>query len=371
MTVLEILFWTSAVFLAWTYAGYPVAILLLGALRSRRVRREDTYPYVSVVFVPKDRDPLVERRLRALADLDYPEDRLEILVAPVNPSHDLRGFLDRVGDPRIRLVTEGAHGRRAARRDAVDTATGEILAFVDPMSLVHSKALRSLGSHFADPAIGAVAGNRVHLRSRGEDSTLGGERLYSDWDKWLKHLESRTASISGPDRALWAVRREHWVDAPPGRDGDLETAAAVVRFGQRVLWDPEALSWERGGEAAHRFDLRTRAAAARVATLAASPGILLRHGLWSFVVTSHVAARLLSPVFLMVLLVSSASLLGRGLAYELATVLQCLFYGSAALGWLARESAFGRAPWLSVPLFVCLGWGAAVAALLPPGQPRA
>ena len=73
----------------------------------------------------------------------------------------------------------------------------------------------------------------------------------------------------------------------------------------------------------------------------------------------------------MLLLVSSAFLLGRGLAYEVATVLQCCFYASAAVGWLARESRLGRAPWLCVPLFVCLGWGAAIAAVLPgrsPGQ---
>ncbi|HLF67832.1 MAG TPA: glycosyltransferase, partial [Gaiellaceae bacterium] len=74
-------FWGSLGALAWTHIGYPAAIGLLARVRPRPVAREETTPRVSVVVSAHDEEEVIGRRLENLLALDYPSERLEIVVA--------------------------------------------------------------------------------------------------------------------------------------------------------------------------------------------------------------------------------------------------------------------------------------------------
>ena len=89
MTLTEILFWAAAGFLAWTYAGYPLAIFLVGTVRRLRIRPEvaEHAPSVSVILVPRDRDALVERLGNQKKMLARGRERLEECVR-LAPRHE-------------------------------------------------------------------------------------------------------------------------------------------------------------------------------------------------------------------------------------------------------------------------------------------
>ena len=79
--ILKVLFWASLGALAWTQVGYPLVAALLARLRGRPVRKGDSTPRVTLIVAAHNEETVIERRLQNLLELDYPADRLEIVVA--------------------------------------------------------------------------------------------------------------------------------------------------------------------------------------------------------------------------------------------------------------------------------------------------
>jgi hypothetical protein len=334
----EVAFWFAAGLLASTYALYPVAALLASALRRPHPRPAPGELKVSVVIAARPGDVGIGGRVRAALALDYPRELLEVIVAPT-------------------------------RRAGAACASGDVVVLVEPGVLVHAKALRRLVDAFADAGVGGVSGNRLLLRSHGEEPTLRAERLYADWEKWTHLMESRTDGLAWPDGAMWAFRREHFVGAQDDGNLELGVAANVVAAGRRVVWEPRALTWQHGADASQRFEERTRATRGRLATLRRRPQLLnpLRHGAWSVTLLSHGPIRWLAPALLAVALAASVVLAARHAGYRAAVGAQLGFYALAGLGWLARSTRVARSPLLCVPLFLCLVWIADVVAIAPAG----
>lgn len=362
----EAVFWIAVSTLVWTYAGYPLAAAALAVVRRRRVARAPGTPRVSLIHVARDRDGALELRIREALALDYPEDRLEILVAPAGAMGRLPERIARIGDPRVRLLDAPGRGWAAARNAAAAAARGTVLVFPDSRSLLHPESLRRLVPAFADPEVGAVCGNRVHLRTRGEDPSLRAERLYADWDKWLAAVETRTGSMASVGRTLWAVRKSLHRPVREGRNPDFAASAAVAAQGFRIVWEPRALCYERGGDAEHRLLRRVRTVRGNLRVLADDPGLLnpLRHGFRAVSLLSRGVLRWLTPVILFAAAAAALPLAAQDPVYRPAAAALPAWIALAALGWSARAHRWGRWPWLCVPLFVCLGWAAGVAALV-------
>lgn len=363
---LEATFWTALAALAWTYAGYPLVVSVLALVRRRRVATAPGTPGVSVVYVARARDTALEIRIREALALNYPEERLEVLVAPAGALGRLPELVARCGDPRVRLVDAPGRGWTAARNAAAAAARGEVLVFPDSRSLLHPDSVRWLVRSFADPGVGAVRGNRVSLRTRGEDPSLGAERLYADWDKWLAAVESRTGSLASVGRTLSAMRRSLYRPVREGRNPDFAASTSVSAEGHRIVWEARALSYERGGDAAYRFRRRVRTVRGNLRALADRPGLLnpLRHGFRSVTLLSRGVLHWLTPALLAATFVSALLLARDAAAYRIAAAALPAWAALALLGWTARSSRWGRAPWLCVPLFVCVGWTAAIAAIV-------
>src|SRR5437588_428022 len=74
-------FWVSLLFVAYTYLGYPAAIALLAHLCPRPVRRDAVTPSVSLVIAVRNERARLAAKLRNVFELDYPQDRLQVVVA--------------------------------------------------------------------------------------------------------------------------------------------------------------------------------------------------------------------------------------------------------------------------------------------------
>jgi mycofactocin system glycosyltransferase len=114
-------------------------------------------PSVSIVIPVKDRAGELQRCLDSIAGIDYPQQKLQVIVVDDGSSDDSAAVASRSG---ATVVPSGGTGRgpAAARNVGARTATGEILAFIDSDCTASSAWLSELIPAFNDPAIAAVGG---------------------------------------------------------------------------------------------------------------------------------------------------------------------------------------------------------------------
>ena len=164
--VVSIVFWLCLGLLAYTHVGYLGLLALLA--RSRRVQPTPTVeqlPSVSVIVAAYAEESVIGARLANLLALDYPRDRLQLIVA-CDGSPDATA--QRAREAGADLVLELPRGGKIRAQDAgVAHASGELVAFSDANTTWEPDALRALVAPFADSRVGYVCGEVRLLGQRG------------------------------------------------------------------------------------------------------------------------------------------------------------------------------------------------------------
>jgi glycosyltransferase involved in cell wall biosynthesis len=241
--VLRAVFWVGAGALAWTHVGYPLAAAGLARLRPRPVRRADETPEVTVVVAAHDEEDVIGRRLENLLALDYPAERLEVVVASDGSTDGTDAAVEAVAerDPRVRLLARPREGKVAAQDAAVAQTEREIVAFSDANALWQPDALRALVRSFADPEVAYVCGRLVLEEADGTNR----EGVYWRLETCLREQEAATGSITGGNGSIYALRRSDYVEVDPRFGHDLAFPYLMVQRGRRAAYDPQALAFER------------------------------------------------------------------------------------------------------------------------------
>jgi cellulose synthase/poly-beta-1,6-N-acetylglucosamine synthase-like glycosyltransferase len=240
---LEILFWSSLGALVWAHVGYPLVAAALASIRERRVRKADITPTVAVVVAAHDEEAVIAGRLENLLELDYPRERLEVIVASDGSRDRTNEIVEEFArrESRVRLVACPRRGKVAAQDAAVATVRREIVAFSDANTLWAPAALRALVRNFADPEVAYVCGN-VRLE---EATGTNREGVYWRYELWLRASESRLGSITGGNGAIYAVRRTDYVDGDSRFGHDFGLPYVMVQRGRRAVYEPDAIAVEK------------------------------------------------------------------------------------------------------------------------------
>lgn len=340
--VAEVLFWVSLAFVAYVYAGYPLLLVAWSKLSRRPVARGDWEPSVSLVMAVRNESETIEGKLENCLGLDYPADKLEIVVSLDGVTDGTDRAVDRlmdrpVGSPpcaALRVVGSTRHeGKPAALNRAVAVARGEVLVFCDARQRIERGALRELVADLRDPSVGAVTGELLLLDDDGHEAA-DGVGLYWRYEKALRALESRVHSTVGATGALYAVRRELYRPIPEEAIlDDVIVPMAAVLGGKRTVFEPRARAHDRVCPPELEFRRKVRTLAGNFQLLALMPELLAPWRNPVFVqFVSHKVGRLLVPHFL-VLLFASNLLLTEGF-YLLCLAGQCGFYALAGAGAL-------------------------------------
>jgi cellulose synthase/poly-beta-1,6-N-acetylglucosamine synthase-like glycosyltransferase len=364
----EFAFWLSLVALLYAYAGFPLLVAAVGALRGREVRKGAATPRMTMIIAAyNEEDAIAERLDNALAS-DYPSHALEIIVASDGSSDATNEIVARYEARGVRLLRLPRLGKIAALEQAVGQATGEILIFSDANTVMDRAAVRALASNFADPEVGGVAGHTTYRLEDGSESSSRGESLYWRYDTWLKSMESRTGSVVSAHGGLYAIRRKLY-HVPPDRavTDDFIISTAVIEQGLRLVFEPDALAYEIAVPTARpEFRRRVRLMTRGWRAVAIRRRLLnpFRYGFYGIVLFSHKVLRRLVPVCLIVLFVASLYLAPTSTFFMVAAVGQALFYALAVAGAFARRHEVGQLKFLYVPFFYCMANAAALLALV-------
>jgi cellulose synthase/poly-beta-1,6-N-acetylglucosamine synthase-like glycosyltransferase len=336
----EIVFWLSAAALFYTYAGYPLLLAVVSALRPRKVLRGEFAPTVSVIITAYNEERALKAKLENTLALDYPRELLEIIVAS-DCSSDRTDEIVRVFAARgVRLHRQSQRlGKTAAQNAAVEKAIGEIILFSDATSLYQPDVIRAMMPNFADAAVGCVAGRLVYVDRT--DSRVGrGARSYWGYETFLKQRESRAGSLIGASGCLYAVRRSAYVPLYHEACSDFIIATKMVEQNLRAVYEPNAVCTEETNQRSDaELKMRVRVIAQTFTDLWRHRGMLnpLRSGFYAVQLLSHKVMRYLVPFFLIAIFAASAVLTREFFFYRLVFAAQLGGYACALLAWLLEQ----------------------------------
>lgn len=356
MNGFAVAFWCALAFVGYTYVGYPVLIWLLARARPQSpVEEPAEWPAATVVIAVHNERERALRKVANLRELDYPADKVHIVFACDGCTDGTDEALARL--PGVRVVSyQPRQGKPHALNQAMAVVDTPVVVFADVRQQLGRHALRALVARLAQPGIGAVSGELVHVDPVSHTASNIG--LYWRYEKWIRGCESRFASTVGATGALYAIRREDYTPLPSDTLlDDFVQPMLIARTGARVVLEPQApiydeLQQDIGGERKRKV----RTLTGNFQAFARLPWLFLpwAHPLW-FQFVSHKAFRLLVPYALAVLLLASAS--AGGWFYVAALVAQLVFYAAALCG--KRSAALRRLRLVSfATVFLELNWAA-------------
>jgi cellulose synthase/poly-beta-1,6-N-acetylglucosamine synthase-like glycosyltransferase len=320
----KVIFWVSLGALAWTHALYPLAAVALARVHRRRVRAADVTPSVAVIVAAWNEEAVIERRIANLRALDYPADRLEVVVTS-DASTDRTEELAAAAGARVIRNPRG--GKVAAQDRAVRETTSELVAFSDANATWAPDALRKLVRGFADPDVAYVCGQ---LRLEAADGS-NQEGVYWRYELATRAAESRLGSVTGGNGSIYAVRRADYVEVDPRFGHDLSLPYLLVQRGRRAVYDPEALAFERPTPS-NESEYRRKVRMFEHCWLIVLKGKMLRRQRPGYLVAliSHRHLRYGSGLLHLVLLGTSIALVPAGVVYAVVLGLQLGVLAAAA-----------------------------------------
>lgn len=349
-TAAAILFWLSAGLIVYTHLGYPLVLWALTHLLGRdRFHPSPPYrgpnggndaegvPNVSLIVPAYDEEEVIAAKVANALALDYPRERLQVIVASDGSSDATAERARAAGADLVLELPPG--GKIAALNAAAEQATGEVLAFSDANSAWAPDALRQLVAPFTDPQVAYVCG-QVRFLDPGGDNLEG---AYWRYEMAVREMESALAGVTGGNGAIYAVRRSAYIPLAPSGSHDLSFPFAFAKRGLRSLYAPAARAEEKMVPTLEGEFARKRRMMAGLWDIVVGEGMLSPRGyppLFAFEIASHRLLRYLSPLLHLVALVANAFLLDDGRLYVLAFALQLALVAAALLGRFLPATPF-------------------------------
>lgn len=355
-----VLFWGLIILIVYTYLIFPVLIILRGLIWPRPYKSEEIIPLplISVIIAAYNEEKAIGEKLENILSLDYPRDRLEVLIASDGSTDGTDAIIQGYEGRGIKLLSLPRQGKAAALNTAVAASKGEILVFSDANSIYKADALRALVRPFADPGIGGVAGNQCYVKKNGASFVGAGERSYWDFDRIMKQFESRAGNTISATGAIYAIRRSLFQDVLEGVTDDFFTSTSVIAQGYRLVFAADAVAYEHPAvKSSMEFGRKVRVITRGLRAVFVARRQLLnpfRYGFYAIQLFSHKVLRRIIVYPLLLLFLVTPLLWENALFYKLLLVGQLAFYSLGLVGLLLEGIHFGRLKIFTIPFYFCM-----------------
>ena len=354
MIVAKIIFCASALALFYVYVGYPALLFLIAPFRKRRRPEPGYVPSISVLIAACNEETNIGQKLEQTLALDYPADKMEVLVMSDGSQDRTDEIVAGFSDPRVRLLRiPDRRGKTHAQNQGVKLATGDILVFSDATTVYHQQALKYLAANYQDANVGAVSGRYQYFDPNQDSPTGLGTIAFWNYENNIKARQSRISTLTGCCGCIYSVRKSVYTELAPDVISDLVQPLQVIQQGYKVIFEDRALAYEQTTEStSEEFAMRVRVITRGMRGLLSVPGLLnpWKHPWIGFQLLSHKVLRWTVPIFLLLLLAANVVLLNQPF-FRTAFILQLSFYALAMLQ--AVVPLHRRWKLLGIPLYFC------------------
>ena len=346
---MTVLFWSAVVLLGYVFAGYPLLLAIVSAVRPRPWRRDDAVPTVTIVISAHNEAASIARKIENLLSLNYPSDKVDILVGSDGSTDSTAEVLRSFNDARVHAFAfENRRGKPAVLNTLIPKAHGDIVVLCDVRQMFDAQALTALTRPFADPQVGAVTGELVLPGS-------GSAGAYWQYEKFIRSRESIVNSTIVVTGAIYAIRRELFEPIPADTVvDDLRIPMRIARRGYRIVFERDAVAYECAATNRQEFQRKVRTLSGLFQFFASEPWVFnpAANRLW-WQTMSHKAARLLVAPLQLIALTANIPLAVSSSFYRLLLVAQILFYAGAIAGAVLPQAS-RKAVAVSFPYTFCL-----------------
>ncbi|GAB2668445.1 glycosyltransferase family 2 protein [Flavihumibacter cheonanensis] len=361
----QILFWVSLLLLLYIYIVYGLLVYILaqrkpGSAPGKLTDRE--LPSLTVLIPAFNEAAVIGGKIRNTLSLRYPREKFRVLIITDGSTDGTEQIVRAF--PQVDLLHEAVRlGKAAAINRAMQDITSDLVVLTDANTVLNEEALLQLVQSFDNPAIGAVSGEKLVVSSGAEELSSEGEGLYWKYESFLKQNDARLHSIVGAAGELLALRTNLFTPLEPDTVlDDFILSMRICEAGYRVAYQPDARAVEAGSfNLAEEQKRKIRIAAGGFQALGrlSKSWEYRNNPLLFFQFFSHRVLRWVAAAPALILLALSTIYLvvkGAGGVYELAGLVQLLFYGLAVIGWLGARTNT-KWPIVYIPYyFVFMHW---------------
>lgn len=364
---MEILFWLFLFIIFYAYFGYGIILVAMVKIRDlfiseRTVINPRFEPTVSFIIPCYNEREILKDKVDNCLQLDYPEDKLEIIFITDGSDDGSADFLKSYSGIKILHETQ-RKGKSAAENRSVKHSSGEIIIFSDANTLLPADAIQKLVRHYINPVVGAVSGEKRILQADKENAAGAGEGFYWKYESMLKRFDARLLTVVGAAGELFSFRRHLF--KPLEEDtilDDFVLSLRITQAGYRVLYDPAATALETSSADSKeelKRKIRICAGGWQAMSRLGSLFNVFKHPVLTFQYVSHRVLRwTLAPLFLLLAMPLNVFLAIDNEFYMAVLELQITFYVFALAGYLLEKREIKFKPFFIPYYFVMMNYAA-------------
>ncbi|MBX2890621.1 MAG: glycosyltransferase family 2 protein [Saprospiraceae bacterium] len=364
---LELIFWIGLLIVFYAYLGYGIVLWAMVALKRMLFRArplaDAPLPEVTFIVCAYNEEDWIEQKIANSLAIDYPSERIQFYFA-TDGSNDRTEALVRhypyPASTRWMLLHEPERrGKIAAFQRAMQYVSTPVVVSTDANTLVNPGAVRLMVQHFADPGVGAVAGEKRIVMGEKADAGSAGEGIYWQYESLLKKWDAELWSVVGAAGELFAFRTEAYEHVPLDTIvEDFYLTMRIAQKGWRVQYEPEAYAVETSSASvAEEMKRKVRIAAGGLQAVVRLVPLLniFRYGVLTFQYVSHRVLRwTLAPLLLPILFMVNTSLAMRGFPlYQVLLAAQTVFYIAAFAGYVLEARRL-KVKAFFIPYYFCI-----------------
>ena len=247
---LLIAFWILLFLVVHCYVLFPITLPFVSEIFKRKggkVVNGENLPTVSILISAYNEEAVIERKIQNLLELDYPKEKLEILIGDDGSADKTAEIVERYKDQGITLIKAPQNAGKAAMLNRLQKqANGEILLFCDANTMLFPNVIRKLTVPFRDKKIGCACGHLILTDKSGAE--LGwGESAYWDLESEIKKFEGMMDLLIGGNGALYAIRKELYTDLPTKKSvmDDFFVTTKILQKGYYCTFISSAIGTEQ------------------------------------------------------------------------------------------------------------------------------
>ena len=359
-----IVFWIALFIIFYTFFGYGILLFLLVKIKrvwstSKRVIFSfDDLPSCTLIVAAYNEEDFIREKISNTLALNYPKGKLKFIFVTDGSSDTTPDIVAEY--PEIKLLHSTARlGKISAVHRSILEVETDLIVFTDANTFLNSDALVLMCQHYADPKVGAVAGEKRVMIDASADATAG-EGFYWKYESKLKAWDSELYSVVGAAGELFSIRRDQYQPVPSNSVlDDFMISMRIAEKGYIIVYEPAAFAQETSSaNVGEELKRKVRIAAGGMQSILWLKSLLnpFKFPVLSFQYISHRVLRWTVTPFLMILVFLLNVLLvaeGEGGIFIVFLMAQIVFYSAAYLGKILEDRKV-KVKLLFIPYYFCM-----------------